>query len=124
MQVHAGAIRAILERLARIHSYERRPADALGLILWENIGYLIDDARRETLLAEFGARVGFGAAEIARAPHALLLDIARRGGMRPETRVERWLRVTDGHAPAKGFEWAVRSSQTRRTMLNLFASRA
>jgi endonuclease-3 len=86
---------AILEHLSRIHSFEEPPTDALGLILRENIGYLIDDRRRDELFGEFGRRVGLDPAKFARAPDALLLDIARRGGMRPATRVERWRRIAE-----------------------------
>ena len=86
---------AILDRLAHIYSCDAPRAGALMLVLWENIGYLIDDSRREELLREFGQRIGLVAARIARAPDALLLDIARRGGMQPETRVERWRRIAD-----------------------------
>ncbi len=64
--------------------------DPLELILWENMGYLIDDDRRAALFDEFAERVGLDAANIAKAPDKTLLDIAQRGGMRPETRVERW----------------------------------
>jgi endonuclease-3 len=72
--------------------YPSAPAitDPLALIIWENIGYLIDDERRQALFEEFQARVGLEADRIKRADNALLLDIAERGGMRPETRVERW----------------------------------
>lgn len=89
------SLAAILDRLSRSHSFEKPSADALGLILWENIGYLIDDRRRDELFREFERRVGLDPAKIARAPDTLLLDIARRGGMRPETRVERWHRIAE-----------------------------
>lgn len=79
----------MIARLAPLYPHAPPRADPLGLILRENIGYLIDDARRDALLEEFVRRVGVGAAEIARAPDSLLLDIARRGGMHPEKRVAR-----------------------------------
>ena len=89
------SLAAILERLSRIYCLENPSTDALSLILWENIGYLIDDRRRDELLGEFERRVGRDPAKIARAPGTLLLDIARRGGMRPETRVEHWRRIAE-----------------------------
>ncbi len=67
--------------------------DPLQLILWENIGYLIDDPRRQALFDEFRTRVGLTAQAIAAADGAVLLDIAQRGGMRPETRVARWREI-------------------------------
>ena len=67
--------------------------DPLQLILWENIGYLISDEKRDALFAEFGERVGYDARAIEGASHATLLAIAKRGGMRPEARVERWREI-------------------------------
>ena len=86
----ADDLLSLIADLSRHYSFQAPLSDPLSLILWENIGYLIDDARRQALFDEFRSRIGIHAEKIARAPHALLLDIARRGGMRPETRVERW----------------------------------
>jgi endonuclease III len=91
----ALSLAAILDRLGPLYSFEVPSASALVLILSENIGYLIDDVRRDGLLREFGQRVGFDGARIARTPDAVLLDIAERGGMRPETRVGRWRRIAE-----------------------------
>lgn len=66
------------------------PTDPFQMILWENIGYLIDDERRRTLFDAFEAAVGLDPNAIAAADDATLLPLAKRGGMRPETRVERW----------------------------------
>ncbi len=66
------------------------PIDPFQMILWENIGYLIDDARRRVLFDAFEAAVGLDPKAIAAADEAVLLPVAKRGGMRPETRVERW----------------------------------
>jgi endonuclease-3 len=83
-------LRTVIAELAR--RYPARPVlkDPLQLILWENIGYLIEDAQRTALFAEFKDRVGLTARQIESADGAVLLDIAGRGGMRPETRVQRW----------------------------------
>lgn len=78
-----------IARLAPLYPHDARLVDPLALIILENIGYLIDDTRRQTLFAEFETRVGPGARDIAKAPDTLLLDIARRGGMHPEKRVAR-----------------------------------
>jgi adenine-specific DNA glycosylase len=69
------------------------PTDPLRMILWENIGYLIDDARRRELFDAFGETVGFDPAAIAETDDETLLPLARRGGMRPETRVQRWRQI-------------------------------
>lgn len=101
-------------------------SDPLSLILWENIGYLIDDARRQALFDEFRARIGINAGKIARAHHALLLDIARRGGMRPETRVERWRRIAEIVLDACGGDLSpalrAMSASKARTLLKRFPS--
>lgn len=81
--------RAVIEKLARCANTPLALTDPLALIVWENIGYLIDDEKRAGLFAEFERRVGLDAAAIARAKPATLLDIAKRGGMAPEKRVER-----------------------------------
>jgi endonuclease III len=70
-----------------------QPRTAFRIILWKNIGYLIDDDRRAKLLAEFTARVGTNPAAIAAAPRATLMDIAMRAGMRPQDRVEKWREI-------------------------------
>jgi hypothetical protein len=66
------------------------PTDPFQMILWENIGYLIDDPRRRELFDAFEATVGLDPVAIADAADAVLLPLAKRGGMRPETRMERW----------------------------------
>ena len=89
----ADLLRKTISQLDRLYDWGEPLTDPLELIMWENIGYLIDDARRESLFEEFRSRVGMTAAAIARAPDKVLLDIAKRGGMRPEGRVERWRRI-------------------------------
>jgi endonuclease-3 len=91
-----GAARAaslifVIETLAELYPLGEPPTDPLEMILWENMGYLIDDERRAELFAEFIERVGLHPKKIVNASPETLLDIAERGGMRPETRVERWL---------------------------------
>lgn len=85
-----NALRAAVATLAKL--YRPRPAlrDPLQIILWENIGYLIDDERRAALFDEFATRVGLSAGAIAKAKDSVLVDIAKRGGMNPRVRVERW----------------------------------
>lgn len=82
-------IKAVLGKLKR-PAPVRKLTDPLQLILWDNIGYLIDDERRAELFAEFEERVGLGAEAIGAARAATLFDIAKRGGMHPEERVKRW----------------------------------
>ncbi len=63
--------------------------DPLALIVWENIGYLIEDERRAALFQEFTQRVGLTARAIADADIEVLTDIAERSGMRPQARAPR-----------------------------------
>lgn len=69
--------------------------DPLQLILWENMGYLVDDRRRSALFDEFGTRVGFDARRVQDADSAVLLEIASRGGMNPPMRVGRWRDIAE-----------------------------
>lgn len=80
----------VIAVLARRYSPPAIPTDPLHQILWENIGYLIDDQKRRALFDRFAATVGLSAAAIAAADDDLLFAITEQGGMRPETRVERW----------------------------------
>jgi endonuclease III len=80
----------IVETLAGRYPIPTVPPDPFQLILWDNIGYLVDDERRRRLFDAFEAEVGLDPAAILAADPALLLRLAEGGGMRPETRVERW----------------------------------
>jgi endonuclease-3 len=92
MSVRRSAPRGLkpaIAKLATLYPSPKPMSDPLALIVWENIGYLIDDARRAELFEEFRERVGIDADKIMRAPGSVLLDIAKRGGMNPGTRVAR-----------------------------------
>src|SRR5215469_16316894 len=82
-------LRAVVAKLAPLHPARAPLTDPLSQIVWESIGYLIDDERRTELFAEFSKRVGLKAAQIANAPTTILTDIASRGGMHPQKRAER-----------------------------------
>ena len=86
----AGEIVAVVAALKRHLTPAPVPTEPFRMILWENIGYLIDDARRRELYDAFEAAIGLDPAAIAAAGDDDLMPLARRGGMRPETRVERW----------------------------------
>lgn len=83
------SLRAAIAKLAPLYPMGKPLADPLAMLVWENVGYLIDDARRADLFAEFKNRIGLKAREIANAPMPLLADIAGRGGMHPQKRAER-----------------------------------
>jgi endonuclease-3 len=63
------------------------------LVLWENACYLLPDDRRLEVFEALREKVGLTAEEIDAASDRVLLPLARRGGMRPETRVLRWREI-------------------------------
>ncbi len=86
-------LKAILERLPE--GADLGPRDPFAQVMWENIGYLIDDQRRTLLFREFQDRIGLNPAAVRDADGAVLLDIARRGGMHPDRRVGRWRDIAE-----------------------------
>lgn len=70
------------------------PAHApFELVMWENACYLLSDERRLEVFESLRKKVGLNAAAIHSASDEVLLPLARRGGMRPETRVFRWREI-------------------------------
>jgi len=63
------------------------------LVLWENACYLLPDERRAEVFEGLRKQVGLNAEAIFKAPKEILLPLAARGGMRPETRVFRWQEI-------------------------------
>ena len=84
--------------IARLEKHYGRPElpPAKGpfeLVLWENACYLLPDERRREVFEGLRERVGLNAAAIWNADKNLLMPLAVRGGMRPETRVFRWREI-------------------------------
>jgi endonuclease III len=63
------------------------------LVLWENACYLMPDDRRREVFEGLRRDVGLTPAAILAADRGVLLSWAKRGGMRPEVRVLRWLEI-------------------------------
>lgn len=63
--------------------------DPLHLILWESIGYLVEDDRREVAFAALREQVGLKPTDILAAPIEHLAAITRLGGIHPELRAQR-----------------------------------
>jgi endonuclease III len=85
----------ILERLGKQHGASE-PPPARGpfeLVLWENACYLLPDTRRREVFEGLRHQVGLTADAILAADRDVLLSLAKRGGMRPEVRVFRWLEI-------------------------------
>jgi endonuclease III len=66
---------------------------ALELVLWENAGYLVDDEKRAIAFAELKRKVGLKPRAILAAKRETLLAVAKKGGMHPDGRVEKWLEI-------------------------------
>jgi endonuclease III len=98
--------RKLISRLKRRYG-DPTPPPAHGpfeLVLWENACYLLPDERRAAVFEGLRAQVGLRAQAIRDANRETLLSLAKMGGMRPETRVLRWLEISrvvlsrfDGH---------------------------
>lgn len=61
-------------------------ADPWHFILWENVAYLADDARRQKALAVLKERAGLRPAQVSAASDDVLMDVTRFG-ITPELRV-------------------------------------
>ncbi|MGA2539759.1 MAG: hypothetical protein ABSF53_27375, partial [Terracidiphilus sp.] len=85
----------LIARLKKHHG-KPKPAPAHGpfeLVIWENACYLLPDERRVEVFEALRDKVGLDAKAIDTAPDNVLLPLAKRGGMRPETRVFRWREI-------------------------------
>ena len=63
--------------------------EPFGLIIWENIGYLVDDDRRLAAFEELDKKIGLTPAEILATPLSELQRIAKLGGIHPALRAQR-----------------------------------
>jgi endonuclease-3 len=84
-----------IERLKKLYGEPELPAahGPFELVIWENACYLLSDERRLEVFEGLRKAVGMTAAAIDAAPDSVLLPLAQRGGMRPETRVFRWREI-------------------------------
>lgn len=85
----------IIEELQRYYGAPEPPrvTDPLGMILLENVAYLVSDERREQAFDTLRQRVGLTPPEILTAHEETLLEVARLGGMHPAARVEKLRRI-------------------------------
>jgi endonuclease-3 len=85
----------IIDELQNFYGRSAPPKvnDALGMILLENVAYLVSDERRERAFEALREKVGLSPPEILTAHEETLLDVARLGGMLPAARVEKLSRI-------------------------------
>jgi endonuclease-3 len=85
----------ILDVLVKMHGEPNAPpaCGPFELVMWENACYLLTDERRREVFEGLKRSVGMSAGAIGAAADAVLMPLAQRGGMRPETRVFRWREI-------------------------------
>jgi endonuclease III len=85
----------IIEKLQNFYGPPEPPkvTDPLGMILIENVAYLVSDERREQAFDTLRERVGLTPPEILTAHEETLLEVARLGGMHPAARLEKLRRI-------------------------------
>lgn len=92
------ALRSFQKIIDGLEEFYGRPeppkiTDPLGMILIENVAYLLSDERREQAFQTLRERVGLTPPEILMAHEETLLEVARLGGMHPAARVEKLRRI-------------------------------
>jgi endonuclease III len=95
MSTPKGTFTKIIDQLRRLYGNPHPPKvnDPLGMILLENVAYLVSDERREQAFDALREKVGLTPPEILTAHEETLLEVARLGGMLPAARVEKLRRV-------------------------------
>jgi endonuclease III len=78
----------MIQKLKRFYGEPTPPktSDPFELILWENIAYLVDDARREKALEHLRETVGLRPADILNASPAQIDEATKLGGVAPQYR--------------------------------------
>ena len=79
----------VIDRLEKSYGQPSLPkvTDPLGMIIFENIAYLVDDERRAAIFEALGKRVGLKPTDILSASSEVLYEVAKPGGMNLEGRV-------------------------------------
>jgi endonuclease III len=82
MTRHSTKLQSIVARLERHYGPPSQPpsTDPFELILWEQVGYLVDDERRAKAFNLLRKRVGVTPEKILAAPEKTLLEITKAGG--------------------------------------------
>jgi endonuclease-3 len=95
MSRQKGTFAKIIDELRAFYGQPDLPKinDPLGMILLENVAYLVSDERRERAFDVLREKVGLTPPEILTAHEETLLEVARLGGMLPAARVEKLRRI-------------------------------
>ncbi|MFT5286472.1 MAG: endonuclease III [Planctomycetota bacterium] len=95
MKTGSRNLATLLDRLEATYGQLGRPTlkTALEWILWENVGYLIPDDRRQTAFLALRTQTGLSAGGILALSPDELQSLAKLGGMMPDKRVEKLLTI-------------------------------
>ena len=87
---------ALIDRLAKLYGEPQPPAvtEPFAMVLWENVAYLANDAKRTEACAELQRKVGLAPRDIRKAKDSVLLAIAGRGIV-PASTVEKLRRAAE-----------------------------
>src|SRR5271157_682976 len=90
------AFATLIDRLAQRYGEPAPPAvtEPFAMILWENVAYLANDAKRAEAFAELQAKVGLAPKNIRKASDSVLLAIANKGIV-PANTVEKLRRAAE-----------------------------
>jgi endonuclease III len=86
----------LIDRLAHLYGEPAPPAvtDPFAMILWENVAYLANDAKRAEAFAELKTKVGLTPAAVRKAKDSVLFAIAVKGIV-PANTVEKLRRAAE-----------------------------
>lgn len=89
---------AFPDAISRLESHYGKPEiprlkDPLEAILYENVLYLADDAKREKAFAALWRLIGGDAAKLVSLPDAKLLAICKSGGILPDTQLAKLRKI-------------------------------
>jgi endonuclease III len=84
---------ALITTLARQHGQPEPPTvtDPFAMVIWENVAYLVNDARRVEVFARLESALGTTPEELLDVPASTLAELIEGGGMHPPRRAERVL---------------------------------
>ncbi|HVP55063.1 MAG TPA: hypothetical protein VMU45_08720 [Candidatus Eisenbacteria bacterium] len=96
MPTHPLPFAKMINRLARLYGEPAPPAvtEPFAMILWENVAYLANDAKRAEAFAELEAKTGLTPQGIRKAKDDVLLAIASKGIV-PGNTVEKLRRAAE-----------------------------
>lgn len=93
----AAQLQQIIDLLEKHYGKPDPPVttDPFELVLWENVVYLADDARREKAFRLLESRVGLDPQKILDAPREVLFEVSDSAGILPDTQVEKLLDIAN-----------------------------